>query len=236
MNQVLHQLSVRDLTFPPLVQALTEPNGLIAIGGDLSLDRLISAYSSAIFPWYCDGEPILWWSPNPRAIIPIKDIRINKTLNKVIKKNVFTVSINKAFKQVLALCADAPFRHDDTWITHEMQSAYQALHYKGYAHSIEVWLDNELVGGLYGVAINGCFSGESMFYRSSNASKIALVSLASLLKSQDITFIDCQIINPFLQDMGCIELSRTQYIPLQKLAKATLLPDNFWQPRAISIL
>jgi len=227
---------MRDLTFPPLEQALTEPNGLIAIGGDLSSERLISAYSSSIFPWYCDGEPIMWWSQNTRAIIPINGIRINKTLKKVINKNKFTVSINKAFKQVLALCADAPFRHDDTWITNEMQSAYQELHYKGYAHSIEVWLEGQLVGGLYGVAINGCFSGESMFYRSSNASKIALVSLASLLKTQNVTFIDCQLINPFLEDMGCIELNREQYMPLQKQAKATLLPNNFWQARVISIL
>jgi leucyl/phenylalanyl-tRNA--protein transferase len=234
MNQILHQLSMRDLTFPPLNQALSDPNGLIAIGGDLSLQRLISAYSSAIFPWYCAGEPIMWWSPDPRAIIPIKDIKINKTLKKVINRNTFHVSINKAFDQVLALCADAPFRQEDTWITDEMQAAYQELHHKGYAHSIEVWQGNELVGGLYGVAINGCFSGESMFYKSSNASKIALVSLASLLKNQNITFIDCQIINPFLQDMGCIELNRDEYISLQQQAKTTLLPDNFWQARSIT--
>jgi leucyl/phenylalanyl-tRNA--protein transferase len=181
-RQILYHLDTESLAFPPISYALEEPNGLLALGGDLSPQRLVSAYQQGIFPWFSEGEEIMWWSPEPRAVIPIKDIHINRTLKKIINRKNFTVSVNKAFDEVLAYCADAPFRTENTWIIPSMQLAYQRLHQLGFAHSIEVWCDDELVGGLYGVAINGFFSGESMFYKCANASKIALVTLSTLLK------------------------------------------------------
>jgi len=207
---------------------------LLAIGGDLSTQRLYNAYNHGVFPWYSKDEPIMWWSPNPRAVIPTSAIRINKTLKKILRRQSFEVSINTCFNQIIDLCADAPFRLDATWIVSDMLNAYKALHLQGHAHSIEVWQDGKLVGGLYGVAINGYFSGESMFYKVGNASKVALVALAKLLKRIDIKFIDCQITNPFLEDMGCIEISRKSFIERQTEAKQINVPRSFWQPRYLS--
>jgi len=234
-NQIIELLEVDNLAFPPLKNALKEPNGLLAIGGDLSVKRLQSAYRSGIFPWYSDGEPIMWWSPEPRGIIHIDHLRINRTLRKVINQQKFKVTLNKAFDRVINYCADAPFRKEETWIVDDMLNAYQNLHKHGIAHSIEVWMDDELAGGLYGVAINGYFSGESMFYRQSNASKIAMTYLHQLLKSQNIPFIDCQMLNPFLQDMGCVEVPRANYMALQKEALAIELPLDFWRPRELAL-
>ena len=166
MSTILYQLDDNSLAFPPIDCALTEPNGLLALGGDLSSARLLSAYSQGIFPWYSEEEPLMWWSPNPRAIINIEQLRINRTLAKAIRKSPYTITLNQDFAQVIELCADAPFRDDETWILHDMQAAYINLHHQGHAHSIEVWQTNDtndkaLVGGLYGIAINGFFSGES---------------------------------------------------------------------------
>jgi leucyl/phenylalanyl-tRNA--protein transferase len=233
-NQIVELLNVDSLAFPPLNNALGDPNGLLAFGGDLSVDRLQSAYRSGVFPWYSDGEPIMWWSPNPRGIIYTEQLHINRTLRKVLKQQNFTVTLNQAFAQVIDFCADAPFRKEETWIVDDMLKAYQNLHHHGVAHSIEVWMNDKLAGGLYGVAINGYFSGESMFYRQSNASKIALVYLTKLLKSQNIQFIDCQMVNPFLENMGCIEIPRTKFVTLQTKALTIELPTNFWQPRQLT--
>jgi leucyl/phenylalanyl-tRNA--protein transferase len=235
MNRAIPWLSSNSSTFPDLSNALDEPNGLLAFGDDLSPQRIIQAYQLGIFPWFSDGEPVMWWSPNPRGIINIAQLNINKTLQKILKREIFSVTLNKDFKQVIELCADAPFRCEETWIVNPMLSAYKELHVQGKAHSIEVWQNEQLVGGLYGVAINGYFSGESMFYRQSNASKIALVSLARLLKSIDIELIDCQMLNPFLASMGCIEVSREQFITQQVAAKTIIPPANFWQPRALTL-
>jgi len=234
-NRTLTLLSDESSDFPAPSFALQEPNGLLAVGGDLSPSRLITAYSSGIFPWYCDGEPIMWWSPDPRAIIPVEHIKINRTLRKFINRCNYTVTLNHAFEEVIELCADAPFRKDDTWIVDDMLEAYKRLHLLGKAHSIEVCHEDKLVGGLYGVAINGFFSGESMFYAMDNASKIALIALSRLLMSQGITMIDCQITNPFLKDMGCIEISREEFITSKQSAINKELPSDFWQPREISI-
>lgn len=228
MNQTLKLLDNKSLVFPPLINALSEPNGLLAFGGDLSVKRLISAYQQGIFPWYSDDDPIMWWSPDPRAIINTSSIKINRTLRKVLKQKHYNVSINKAFNEVINLCSDAPFRKEDTWIVNDMINAYKQLHMQGHAHSIEVWQNNELVGGLYGVAVNGYFSGESMFYKVNNASKIALVSLAKHLKSININMIDCQLLNPFLAEMGCYEVSRNHFIKQQKQHLAMTVPSNFW--------
>jgi leucyl/phenylalanyl-tRNA--protein transferase len=233
MTLAIQRLSADSLFFPATNNALEDPNGLLAYGGDLSTERLKSAYQAGIFPWFSDGEPIMWWSPNPRAIIPINEIRINRTLRKILKQKTFSVTVNQAFDQVIDYCADAPFRKEGTWIVDQMRAAYKRLHIEGFAHSIEVWMDGELAGGLYGVAINGAFSGESMFYRKSNASKIALVYLAELLKAQNIEIIDCQMQNPFLEDMGCKEVSRDDFIHLQQKSLATRLTNNCWQPREL---
>jgi leucyl/phenylalanyl-tRNA--protein transferase len=233
MSKAIHPLVMGSLTFPPLENALDEPNGLLAFGGDLTNKRIISAYTNGIFPWFSEGEPIMWWSPNPRAVIFNNDIIINRTLRKVLKQKKFTVTLNKSFEQVIELCADAPFRKEGTWIIPEMLEAYVSLHKNGIAHSIEVWMNDELAGGLYGVAINGYFSGESMFYRQSNASKIALVYLSALLKDQGIEMIDCQMLNPFLEDMGCIEIDRNAFINKKDKAITIQLEHEFWQSRQL---
>ncbi|KGJ92789.1 leucyl/phenylalanyl-tRNA--protein transferase [Colwellia psychrerythraea] len=241
MSEILYQLDDASVNFPPVDCALTEPNGLLALGGDLSSARLLSAYSQGIFPWFSEDDPLMWWSPDPRAIIDIDQLRINRTLAKSIRKAPYTITLNQDFIQIIQLCADAPFRFDETWILDDMQAAYINLHEQGHAHSIEVWLgndnnDKELVGGLYGVAINGFFSGESMFYKKSNASKFALIALSQLLQSIGISFIDCQLLNPFLEDMGAKEISRYDFLKKQQTAKIKPVPNNFWQPRALTLL
>jgi leucyl/phenylalanyl-tRNA--protein transferase len=237
----LYQLNATDLTFPSVRHALAEPNGLLAIGGDLQPQRLINAYSLGIFPWFSENDPLLWWSPDPRAIIKLNNLRINRTLRKAIKKSPYKITLNTAFKDVIAFCADAPFRDDGTWILPEMQSAYINLHQLGVAHSIEVWQVNDddqlrLVGGLYGVAINGFFSGESMFYTSPNASKFALIALAELLKLIDVDFIDCQLLNDFLEDMGATEISRKDFLSCKNIAINKKPPATFWHPRELTII
>lgn len=233
MSQTLPLLTPHSLAFPSVELALTDPNGLLAFGGDLSIARLIAAYKKGIFPWFSDGDPIMWWSPQPRAIIPTDSIHISRSLKKFINKEKYTVSINRCFNDVIDQCANAPFRSDETWIVADMLQAYKNLHLHGHAHSIEVWQQDQLVGGLYGVAINGFFSGESMFYQADNASKIALIALAEHLKSANINFIDCQIINPFLADMGCIEITRNQFVSYKELALSVSLPQNFWRAKQI---
>lgn len=233
MSQALQQLTTNSLAFPPLRNALNEPNGLLAFGGDLTVKRLYNAYKNGIFPWYSDLDPIMWWSPDPRAIINTSSININRTLRKFLKQTTFEVTINKAFNDVIDYCADAPFRNDDTWIVDDMLNAYKALHHQGHAHSIEVWENNELVGGLYGVAINGYFSGESMFYKASNASKVALIYLAKHLQSINVSLIDCQILNPFLEDMGCFEVTRAIFIEEQQKQLLINVPCDFWQPKRL---
>jgi leucyl/phenylalanyl-tRNA--protein transferase len=242
MSEILYQLDENSVAFPPIDFALSDPNGLLAVGGDLSSTRLLNAYSQGIFPWYSEGDPLMWWSPDPRAVININQLRINRTLSKAIRKTPYTITLNNDFNQVIELCADAPFRTEETWILSEMQAAYISLHQQGHAHSIEIWQQNAdndeektLVGGLYGVAINGYFSGESMFYRQANASKFALVALANLLKKIDIDFIDCQLLNPFLQDMGAIEISRDSFLQRQLGAINKVIPKDFWHKKALEI-
>lgn len=238
----LYQLSDNNLNFPSIDHALSEPNGLLAVGGDLQPQRILNAYQQGIFPWFSEHDPLMWWSPNPRAIIKLCDLRINRTLRKALRRSPFKITLNTAFEAVIAQCADAPFRDDGIWILPEMQVAYKQLHKLGHAHSIEIWQTNnihetdetyDLVGGLYGIAVNGFFSGESMFYSKPNASKFAVVALQQLLGSVDIEFIDCQLLNPFLADMGAIEISRDDFKIIKKKAINTNMPSNFWHAREL---
>ncbi len=234
--QTLTMLNDESLSFPPVSQALSDPNGLLALGGDLTPERIIRAYSKGIFPWYSDYEPIMWWSPDPRAVIFTDQFRINRTFRKFLKSCSYRVTLNQAFEEVIEFCADAPHRKEGTWITEQMAQAYIALHQLSHAHSIEIWQDSRLIGGLYGIAIGQYFSGESMFYLEKNASKVALYSLNTLLARQGVKFIDCQLTNPFLEDMGCTEISRSEFIRLQKQNLTAPLPQDFWQAKELQLL
>lgn len=199
-----------EIIFPDT--ALAEPDGLLAIGGDLSTERLQLAYQSGIFPWFSEGDPILWFSPHERCVIYPERIKISKSMNKLMKANFFTVTTNKAFSKVIENCAKTPrVGQDGTWITKEMQQAYIKLHEMGLAHSIEVWLNEKLVGGLYGVKIGNVFCGESMFSLVSNASKTALIYLA---KNMNFKLIDCQLPNDHLMSLGAEMISREEYLEM----------------------
>lgn len=195
--------------FPPLTQALKEPNGLIAIGGDLSSKRLLAAYSQGIFPWFSEDDPIMWWSPNPRMVLFPTELKISNSLKKTLKKNPYHLSINTTFREVITACSQVK-RADQagTWINQEMIDAYCELHDLGHAVSSESWLDNQLVGGCYGVMIGQMFYGESMFHTQSDASKIAFVNLVNYLKTKNVGMIDCQMKTPLLTSFGGREIPR----------------------------
>lgn len=216
------EISRRSLEFPDLDEA--DESGLLAIGGDLSIDRLKLAYSKGIFPWYEKGMPILWWSPDPRMVLFPDKMIISHSLKQSIKKQQFTVTIDTAFERVIKNCAKTPRKGEDgTWITHEMKNAYIRLHEAGYAHSAEAWLDGELVGGLYGVAIGKAYFGESMFHHVTNASKVAFYHLVEKLSTWDFKIIDAQVYTNHLESLGGEMIPRSQYI--QILEKALMIED-----------
>lgn len=210
--------------FPPAEQAMAEPNGLLAVGGDLSPQRLYAAYRNGIFPWYGEGQPILWWSPDPRGLFLPGDLHISRSLRRRLNQRHYQATLDTDFAAVIAGCAAPRAGEEGTWITREMISAYLELHYQGYAHSVEVWLDAELVGGLYGVALNGAFFGESMFSRHRDASKVALAHLCPQLWRWGFDFLDCQMSNPHLDSLGIREIPRSDYLRLltQALTKPHL--------------
>jgi len=178
-------LDPNNLSFPDINTALSDPNGLLAIGGDLSLKRLLYAYEHGIFPWYSKDEPIMWWSPDPRTVLFLKDLHISKSLAKTLKNHPYRITLDKSFKDVVNQCALVRKGAGGTWITTDMQQAYQTLHLEGYAHSVEIWHEENLVGGLFGVSIGRIFFGESMFHCVKDTSKIALVTLVHQLKKGD---------------------------------------------------
>ncbi|MDQ3185214.1 MAG: leucyl/phenylalanyl-tRNA--protein transferase [Pseudomonadota bacterium] len=196
--------------FPPLNSALTKPNGLLAVGGDLSPQRLIEAYRHGIFPWFNEGEPILWWSPDPRMVLFPDELRISRSLRKTLKKKGYEIRVDSAFRQVMQACAELR-RESGTWIHAGMISAYTMLHEMGLAHSVEVWIDGELMGGLYGVAQGRMFFGESMFSRVSDASKIAFVHLVKHLERRGFRMIDCQMKTAHLASLGGREIPRNEF-------------------------
>lgn len=202
-----------ETAFPPLSQALTEPNGLIAIGGDLSANRLMAAYRQGIFPWFSPGEPILWWSPDPRMVLFPQQLTIQRSLRKVIQQQAFDIRFNSDFKGVMQACAETPRPgQPGTWISEEMIDAYHQLHHMGYAHSVEAWQHGQLVGGCYGVKIGRMFYGESMFHHVSNASKVAFVHMVQWLQMQQVGMIDCQMHTPLLASFGADEIPRDRFV------------------------
>lgn len=199
------------LEFPPLEKAMREPNGLLAAGGDLSADRLIQAYRHGCFPWYQQGQPILWWSPNPRTVLLPNELHVSRSLAKVMRQQRYQVSFDQDFPAVIRACAEPRDYADGTWITGSMQAAYIELHNRGLAHSVEVWQDDLLVGGLYGLAMGQLFFGESMFSRADNASKVGFVTLVEQLKAWGFVLIDCQMPTEHLQSLGARSISRADF-------------------------
>jgi leucyl/phenylalanyl-tRNA--protein transferase len=197
--------------FPPLDTALAHPNGLLAAGGDLSPQRLIEAYRCGIFPWFNEGDPILWWSPDPRMVLFPAELKISRSLRKTLKKANYTIRADSAFRQVVQACAAPRKGRPGTWIHDEMIAAYTALHEMGLAHSIETWMEGELVGGLYGVAQGKMFFGESMFSRTTDASKVAFVHLVRHLERRGFKMIDCQMKTAHLASFGAREISRKEF-------------------------
>lgn len=222
-----------DHYFPNPSLALEEPNGLLAIGGDLSPQRLLNAYNKGIFPWFNEQEPILWWSPDPRAIMIPGELHISKSLKKFLKKSQWKITVNKAFSLVIESCAAPRLKQNATWITNEIQRAYQQLHLLGHAHSVEVWNKGELVGGLYGITVGKVFCGESMFHTQTNASKMAMCYLQELLLEFDYALIDTQMMNPHLESLGAKAITRNVFLELLDNYKSQKAKDGCWISRTI---
>ena len=216
----------RTYTFPPLEAA--SPEGLLAVGGDLNPDRLLSAYRQGVFPWFSDGQPILWWSPNPRAILYPADLHISRSLRKSLRTQGFEVTADRAFDDVIQRCAESRNAREGTWITSGMQEAYCTLHRMGYAHSVETWQNGQLVGGLYGLAIGKAFFGESMFSQITDASKTALVALSVSLTAGGYHFIDCQVVSEHLNSLGAKAVPRYRFSSELKQAVETPVNETPW--------
>ncbi|SEJ29072.1 leucyl/phenylalanyl-tRNA--protein transferase [Pseudomonas linyingensis] len=208
---MVNWLSAHSLGFPPLARALREPDGLLAAGGDLSPERLISAYRHGCFPWFQAGQPILWWSPDPRMVLFPNELHVSRSLRKAIRQAHFEVSFDRDFAGVIHACAEPRSYADGTWITPAMQASYLELHRRGIAHSVEVWQEGELIGGLYGLAIGRLFFGESMFSRATDASKIGFVTLVEHLRDCGFALIDCQMHTTHLASFGARQISRADF-------------------------
>jgi leucyl/phenylalanyl-tRNA--protein transferase len=221
-----------NLDFPPLARAMREPNGLLAAGGDLRADRLIQAYRHGCFPWFQDNTPILWWSPDPRTVIFPDELHVSRSLGKVIRQQRYRVTFDTDFAAVIRACAGPRTYADGTWITSAMQTAYLELHQRGLAHSVEVWDQDELVGGLYGLAMGQLFFGESMFSHADNASKVGFVTLVERLKDWGFVLIDCQMHTEHLQSFGARPIPRAAFASYlhQHLDQAT---NADWLPRRV---
>ena len=212
--------------FPPV--ELASPEGIIAVGGDLSPERLLAAYSSGIFPWYSDGQPILWWSPDPRFVLFPEEIHVSRSLEKIMRKDTFQVTFDSAFQEVIYACSQPRRNSFGTWITGEMRNAYVRLHELGVAHSVETWQNGKLAGGMYGVSLGRLFFGESMFTRADNASKVALVSLVDRLREHDFLLLDCQVYTENLDRFGAVDIPRRRFMEiLEKGLNAPTLKGNW---------
>ncbi len=209
--QMIYQLT-KELIFPSPFEA--DETGLLAIGGDLNVDRLLLAYSQGIFPWFNPEDPTMWWSPAWRPIFIPGEMKVSKSLKKTIRKNIFEIRMDTAFEQVIRACGDLRKDEEGTWISEEMIDSYTILHEMGYAHSVEAWQNNQLVGGLYGVALGKAFFGESMFHKVNDASKVAFFALSEKLKDWGFKFIDSQVSNPHLESLGSMEIHRTVFMDM----------------------
>ncbi len=234
MNESLGELTLLDaneVVFPDPAQALSEPDGLLAAGGNLKPETLVRAYRSGIFPWYEEHQPVLWWSPNPRAVIFPDQLHISKSLRKTLRAGRYEITTDRAFPQVIGACSGQRHYSEGTWITRAMIEAYTQLFNRGIAHSVECWMDGELAGGLYGVAVGGVFCGESMFSQRSNASKIALAHLTKALHNSGFSLIDCQVGNDHLFSLGAVLIDRSEFLALLKTHRDTKI---IWPEETIS--
>jgi leucyl/phenylalanyl-tRNA--protein transferase len=205
----------KELFFPPISEA--NPDGILAIGGDLSPERLLLAYKSGIFPWFNEDEPLIWWSPNPRMVLFLEELVISKSMRNILRKDVFKVTFNQNFKDVISNCQRIKRQgQNGTWITNDMIEAYCKLHDLGIAKSVEVWQNEKLVGGLYGIDLGTIFCGESMFSKVSNASKVAFIALVNQLKTANYKLLDCQVYNEHLESLGCREIERADFMKILK--------------------
>lgn len=214
--------------FPPVTEALDDPNGLLCAGGDLSPARLLEGYRRGIFPWYAEGQPILWWSPDPRAVLLPQEFHVSRRLARTLRNQGYTSSVDAAFDEVVRNCGDRSLRPEGTWITPAMREAYHRLHRLGYAHSVETWLEARLAGGIYGVALGRVFFGESMFSLERDASKVAMARLVEELLGRGYELIDCQVASAHLASLGARTMPRTAFVA--RLQQATLgpSPDPDW--------
>ena len=223
------QLDKQHPYFPDI--SLADADGLLAIGGNLEVQTLYVAYQRGIFPWYQAGQPLLWWSPNPRMVLLTNGLRVSRSLNKDIKSKFSDIRLDHDFRAVIEYCAAPRGQYETTWITDEMRNAYIALHHAGYAHSVEVYDQGNLVGGLYGVGIGCMFFGESMFSRANNASKVALFYLCKYLYAHQLRLIDCQVQSPHLQTLGAFNISREQFTEYVSKFCGQQTPSKLWQPQ-----
>jgi leucyl/phenylalanyl-tRNA---protein transferase len=219
-----------DAPFPPVAKALASPNGLLCAGGDLSPRRILTAYAHGIFPWFSEGDPILWWSPDPRMVLFPEELKVSRSLRKTIARGAYETRIDTAFRRVMEECAAPRDGQAGTWIVPEMIDAYTQLHRMGFAHSVESWRDGELVGGLYGMAIGRVFFGESMFARAPDASKVALAWLAGRLRREDYAVIDCQQATAHLASLGAREIPRAAFAQLLQESIQYPLSGKPWTP------
>lgn len=215
-------------SFPALERALQEPNGLLAAGGRLAPANLLEAYRRGIFPWSSEGQPLLWWSPDPRMVLFVDEFKVSRSLRKRVRSGQFTVSVDTACADVIRACAGPRRDQDGTWITDDIDAAYLALHRRGYVHSVETWLDGRLVGGLYGVALGRMFFGESMFSKETDASKVALAHLVGMLRAQGVPVIDCQQETTHLASLGARPIPRSRFAGLlDELIHSTAPPPGW---------
>ena len=221
--------------FPDVEQALSEPDGLLAAGGDLDPERVLAAYRRGIFPWYDEGQPILWWSPDPRCMLRPDELHISRRLKQTLRKSQAQWRCNSKFSAVIQACAGERKSQQGTWITRDMIAAYERLHADGWAHSIEVWDDDELVGGLYGLSIGRVFFGESMFSARSNASKMALVGLAKHMRESGLEIIDCQVVSQHLVTLGASIIPRSDFVQILNQACSPATAHTNWPVEPIAV-
>ncbi len=233
----LHWISSDDPAdaFPALDQALREPDGLLAAGGDLSVDRLVHAYRQGIFPWYEEGQPVLWWSPNPRCVIHTDRLHVSRRTRRALSNSGFVVEFNQRFDQTLSACAEPRAGQSGTWITDDMRRAYRALHDHGWAHSIEILQRDQVVGGMYGLAIGKVFFGESMYSRADNASKAALLACCQITRRSGFSLLDCQVVSPHLLTLGAELVPRERFLSSVQSGTTPPTPFSGWPGHALPV-